>query len=82
VNTETPPPSTVEAWKDDAGKLWTAVSGRRQVWAMGDAVKLTLYPTWSIIARNVEMVLMCVVTWQTFEIVSLLRALISLEIER
>jgi len=64
-----PPPDDIrevgrlEAWRDAKGRLWTALTGAREVWFYGPPVKIRLYPRAARIVNGVVIALLFWIAW-------------------
>lgn len=75
-----PDRTTFETWKDDVGRVWNAVTGKRVVWAFGQPVRVTFYPRLALMARILTLSLLFVLVWKVWEIAHDVRELVSLEV--
>lgn len=83
-----PPPEDVrevgrlEAWRDAKGRLWTALTGEREVWFYGPPVKIRMYPRAARITNGIVIALLSWIAWQTAAMAADLHTLVLVEINR
>lgn len=76
---DAPRPTVLETWRDDAGKLWAAITGKRRVWLLGDVTPAHVYPRLAVGARIIELAMVGAILLNVIECARLLRALLSME---
>ena len=60
--------ATFESWRDDVGKVWNGITGKRTVWAFGQPVKVTFYPRLAFLARILTLTMLGIICWKVWQI--------------
>lgn len=73
------PTIRVETWRDAAGVLWGAVTGRTAMWALGPAVRVTVYPRAMRLCIGLGLALLTWIAYQVGILVELVRLVAAKE---
>jgi len=74
--TATDPPEPIEpsirvdTWKDAGGAFWSAMTGKTTLWALGPAVRVTVYPRAMRLGIFAALALLGWIAWQVTKIAS------------